>query len=214
MLYIYCEGQTEESFVKYILCPYFETKEIFLTPIIHRTKEGPNGRIYKGGITNYNKAVKEIKKLCRQHPNEKITSFIDYYGLDNIPNLNYNGTNKYELIKKIEQKFFNDVESNNFIPYISLHEFESLLFSNPKEFFYLNNEASSKLQSILNEFNNNPEFINNKKETAPSKRIKKEIKNYSKISDGILIAKKIGLSKMRTMCKHFNSWIIALENLN
>lgn len=211
-IYVYCEGQTEESFVKYILSPRFTEKGIMLFPIIHRTKEGPAG-IFKGGLTDYNKAVKEIKKLCSQHKNEKVTSFIDYYGLDNIPQVNYNGTDKYMLISEIEQRFFNDVGYSNFVPYISLHEFESLLFSSPEEFAYLDSAASSKLERTLSEFNNNPELINNGLETAPSKRIKNEIRNYSKVLDGIAVAKKVSLSKMRMMCKHFDRWISSLEML-
>ena len=210
-LYIYCEGQTEESFVKNSLMSYFMQKNIILYPIICRTKEGPNG-IFKGGITDYNKAVKEIKRLCGQHPNEKVTSFIDYYGLKNIPQVVYTGPDKYKLISDIEKKFYEDVGFSNFIPYISLHEFESLLFTSPEEFSYLKSTAVTKFKTILSEFDNNPELINSGIETAPSKRILKEINNYSKVLDGNTIAKKITLSEIRNKCKHFNEWITILEN--
>lgn len=211
-LYVYCEGQTEESFVKNSLIPHFIQKSIILCPIICRTKEGPNG-IFRGGLTDYNKAVKEIKRLCNQHPNEKVTSFIDYYGLHNIPQIEYNGTDKYQLILSIEQKFYEDVDCRNFIPYISLHEFESLLFSRPEEFTYLKPTAVSKFKTILSEFNDNPELINNGRETAPSKRILKEIDNYSKVLDGNTIAKRVTLSEIRKKCQHFNSWITNLESV-
>jgi len=211
-LYIYCEGQTEESFVKNSLIPHFSQKGIMLYPIICRTKEGPSG-IFRGGLTDYNKAVKEIKKLCTQHPNENITSFIDYYGLHNIPQVSYQGTDKYQLILSIEQKFYEDVGCRNFIPYISLHEFESLLFTKPEEFAYLKPTAVAKFKTILSEFNNNPEMINSGRETAPSKRILKEIDNYSKVLDGNTIAKNLTLLEIRNSCKHFNSWITNLENI-
>lgn len=211
-LYIYCEGQTEESFVKNSLMSHFIQKNIMLYPIICRTKEGPNG-IFKGGLTDYNKAVKEIKKLCSQHPNEKVTSFIDYYGLHNIPQVSYSGADKYQLILSIEQKFYEDVGCRNFIPYISLHEFESLLFTRPEGFEYLKPAAVSKFKTILNEFNNNPELINSGRETAPSKRILKEIDNYSKVLDGNTIAKKMTLLEIRNKCQHFNNWITVLENI-
>ena len=211
-LYVYCEGQTEESFVKNSLIPHFIQKNIILCPIICRTKEGPNG-IFKGGLTDYNKAVKEIKRLCNQHPNEKVTSFIDYYGLHNIPQIEYNGTDKYQLILSIEQKFYEDVDCRNFIPYISLHEFESLLFSRPEEFTYLKPTAVFKFKTILSEFNDNPELINNGRETAPSKRILKEIDNYSKVLDGNTIAKRVTLSEIRKKCQHFNRWITNLESI-
>lgn len=70
-LYVYCEGQTEESFVKNSLIPHFIQKNIILCPIICRTKEGPNG-IFKGGLTDYNKAVKEIKRFAISTPMKKL----------------------------------------------------------------------------------------------------------------------------------------------
>lgn len=211
-LYIYCEGQTEESFAKSILAPYFTTKGIMVYPIIHRTKEGPTG-IFRGGISDYNKAIKEIKRICLQHVNEKVTSFIDYYGLNNIPQISYVGPNKHVLINQVENRLYSDVACGNFIPYVSLHEFESLLFSKPEEFAYLNPRAVAKFNTILSEYNNNPEYINNGLETAPSKRIKKEIREYSKVIDGIKIAKHVPLAEMRIKCKHFNEWITRLETL-
>lgn len=52
-----------------------------------------------------------------------------------------------------------------------------------------------------------PEHINNSPETAPSKRLKKLIKNYSKIRYGTIVAKEIGIDKIMRECKHFAKWI-------
>ncbi len=211
-LYVYCEGQTEESFVKSILSVHFLAKGVILFPIIHRTKEGPKG-IFRGGITDYNRAVNEIRKICTQHPNEKITSFIDYYGLDKLPQTDCVVGDKYALISQIEEHFYQDVGCKNFIPYISLHEFESLLFAKPEGFSYLDKDAVRIFTNTVVEFNGNPELINNGAETAPSKRIKKEIQQYSKVLDGMIVAKQITLQEMRAKCKHFNKWITQLERL-
>lgn len=210
-IYVYCEGQTEEAFVKRLLYPYFIAKDIYVIPIICRTKEGPQG-IHKGGIVNYNKVVKEVKRYCTQHPNETVTSFIDYYGLNNLPQIVVS-SNKYNLIENLESNFSNDVGCTNFIPYISLHEFESLLFSDPEQFNYLSANAVIKFNEILAEFENNPEFVNNGKDTAPSKRILKEISNYGKILDGNRIAEHISLEGIRTRCCHFSRWIEKLEKI-
>lgn len=210
-IYVYCEGQTEEAFVKRLLYPHFIAKDIYLIPIICRTKEGPQG-IHKGGIVDYNKVVKEVKRYCTQHPNEIVTSFIDYYGLNNLPQI-VASSNKYSLIENLESNFSNDVGCNNLIPYISLHEFESLLFSDPAQFSYLSANAVVKFNEILAEFENNPEFVNNGKDTAPSKRILKEISNYGKILDGNRIAEHISLAKIRQHCHHFSQWIAKLENI-
>lgn len=210
-IYVYCEGQTEEAFVKRLLYPHFIAKDIYVIPIICRTKEGPQW-IYRGGIVDYNKVVKEVKRYCTQHPNETVTSFIDYYGLNNLPQI-MESSNKYILIEKLESIFMNDVGCNNFIPYISLHEFESLLFSEPSQFNYLSTNAVAKFNEILAEFDNNPEFVNNGKNTAPSKRILKEISNYGKILDGNRIAEHISLEGIRKRCYHFSQWVEKLEKI-
>ena len=62
----------------------------------------------------------------------------------------------------------------------------------------------------------NPEEINEGQETAPSKRIIKEIPEYKgqKATIGPLVAAKIDLDVLREKCKHFNEWLTRLEKLN
>ncbi|KPA11291.1 hypothetical protein MHK_008496, partial [Candidatus Magnetomorum sp. HK-1] len=105
-----------------------------------------------------------------------------------------------------------------FIPYIQLHEFETLLLSAPEIFFYAFPKFSNqigRLQEMTKQYKT-LEHINDKKETAPSKRIIKEIPEYAdlKTTAGPLIAKQIGLKVMRKKCLHFNNWINILESLN
>ncbi len=52
-----------------------------------------------------------------------------------------------------------------------------------------------------------PEHINNSPTTAPSKRIGSVINSYTKVRQGIIVAKKIGIDKMMSECKHFEAWI-------
>lgn len=52
-VYIYCEGPTEESFIKEIIYPYFLTKEIIVKPIICTTKRTATKK-FKGGVRDYN----------------------------------------------------------------------------------------------------------------------------------------------------------------
>ena len=59
----------------------------------------------------------------------------------------------------------------------------------------------------------NPELINDGPETAPSKRILKEIPEYDKASAGVSVTSKIGLPQLRNRCRHFNEWLGQLENL-
>ncbi len=56
-----------------------------------------------------------------------------------------------------------------------------------------------------------PEEINDSQQTAPSKRIVGLNPGYAKVSDGVRISQKIGLTVMRAQCPHFNEWIGKLE---
>lgn len=57
-VYIYCEGQTEESFINEVLFPYFLNNGIAVYPIICSTKR-TTAKKYKGGVSDYTK----IKRL-------------------------------------------------------------------------------------------------------------------------------------------------------
>ena len=72
-IYIYCEGQTEEAFIKEILIPYLMPFGLNLVPIICSTKVTPLAKS-RGGISDYRKISKELKCLCRQHKNEYVTT--------------------------------------------------------------------------------------------------------------------------------------------
>ena len=62
-VYIYCEGQTEESFVNDVLYPYFSRMDIYVTPIIHKTKRTPT-KAFKGGVSRYAPAVSGFQLHC------------------------------------------------------------------------------------------------------------------------------------------------------
>ena len=54
-VYIICEGQSEEAFVKHILSQHFENLQIYLTPIII-----PTSRKQKGGGLKYHRIKKKF----------------------------------------------------------------------------------------------------------------------------------------------------------
>lgn len=60
----------------------------------------------------------------------------------------------------------------------------------------------------------NPEYINDKPETCPNRRIGNVIPEYQKDPFGTIIANSIGLDKIRTECPHFHEWLEKLEMLN
>lgn len=204
------EGQTEESFVKQILAPYFMQKNIFIEPIIVKTKKLAN-HSFKGGTISFDKAMSEITKLLTRKY-DIVTTFYDYYGLhkDFIPENSLKDS--YEIIGLIESHMSSHINNKKFIPYIQLHEFESFLFiESDTTVNNLINCNKSILEQIINkalqQANNNPELVNNSPETAPSKRILKGFSSYQKIIDGTNICRDLGIQKICEHCPHFNEWI-------
>ena len=99
-----------------------------------------------------------------------------------------------------------------FIPYVSMHEFEALLFSDPRILAEQLRVAQADVEVILTKCGE-PEAINDSSMTAPSKRLANLSERFKKTSTGIAIAKAIGLPTMRRECPLFDAWLTRIENL-
>ena len=208
-LCIICEGQTEREFVKNLLVPHLQTFGIYAHPSLLKARPGQRG----GGNVSVLGLGEHIRN--KYHNVNFITTLVDYYGFKNIK-----GRSK----KQLEQDILNQAQSligqrfnaHYVRPYVQMHEFEALLFSDISKFELLrdnwNNKSQTQLRQICNRFKT-PEDINNSAQTAPSKRLDDIFPGYSKISDGLLIAEDIGLAKIRQACPLFNNWIGQLEKL-
>ena len=187
------EGETEESFVKTVLCPHLQSSEVFVTPINMR------------GSISVKKAVEEIKKLV--HGFEYVTTLYDFYGFKGNTGYDKDGLENAILAGV-------PVDKKNVVqPYVQMYEYEGILFSDPKIMSSVVKETKSGwAKSVLEKFNNSPETINNSTETAPSKRLEKNT-DYKKTTHGSLIAESIGISKIKEMCPNFKAWVEQLENL-
>ncbi len=149
----------------------------------------------------------EVNRLCGEHKNEIVTTMFDYYGLPNeTPGSNNDASDLYEHVKIIESAIQDDIQHDNCIVNLIIHEYEALLFSNPDAFSSMYPGAVDILSKIRKEYKN-PEYINNSQSTAPSKRIMRIIYDYSKGRTGIIIAETIRIEKMLSECPHFKEWI-------
>lgn len=101
-----------------------------------------------------------------------------------------------------------------FLPYLQLHEFEGLLFSDPVAFASGIGEPrlASRLERIRNPFET-PEDINDDPTTAPSKQVISVCPSYRKVLDGTRAARAVGIARMRQECPHFRNWLEQLEAL-
>lgn len=212
-LVIVCEGPTEQEFCKDILTSYFLEKGIWL--------EAPTIKHSNGGIVAWD----TLKKQLVNHLNEGdvlVSLLIDYYQIKD--SYNFPGWAESKRIENIFDRMcflFDKMKEGigakyqaRFIPYIQLHEFEGLLFSDitvfPKNF--TKEELDFGILEDAIQKSNTPEEINNAPHTAPSERLKRAIKGYDKIVYGSCLASDIGLETIRSKCKLFNNWIERIEN--
>jgi hypothetical protein len=216
-VHVLVEGQTEETFVKSVLQPYFNQHEAYLFPRLL----GKPG--HKGGVGEYARARQDILTTLKQDAGVFCATMFDYYGMPNSwpnreaarqkPFAEKPGTIEQAILADISAELGGSFNCARLIPYVQMHEFEALLFSDPKvlaDGLELADDAPT--HGIADQFNS-PEEINDSEQTAPSKRIMGLNPGYAKVSDGVRISQKIGLTTMRAQCPHFNEWIGKLEAL-
>ena len=105
--------------------------------------------------------------------------------------------------------------TSGFLPYIQLHEYEGLLFSDPPAFATAINRPNltQTFQRVRDAFLT-PEDINDDPATAPSKRVLQAYGSYRKVLHGTVAARGVGIEAMRRECPHFRNWLEWLEELS
>jgi len=80
------EGQTEERFVKEVLCPKCLQSDVFMQPVVLATKRSKVGIKFKGGVSTYSKIRADVLRLLGDSSASAVTTLLDYYGLpDDFP---------------------------------------------------------------------------------------------------------------------------------
>ncbi len=117
------------------------------------------------------------------------------------------------LLEDVARIMGGGFDSSRFIPFVTMHEFEALLFSDCEQFALGigKSELTGPLQAIRDAFSN-PEEIDDSPDTAPSKRVAALIPGYQKPLMGTLAALGIGLDAIRAECPHFEAWLQRLES--
>lgn len=209
-LAIAVEGPTEEEFVKRILAGYLRTKSVEPTPIrLRRARSTGQG----GGNVTVECLTQEMAYLDRSY--DAVTSLVDFYGFKDKGNRTID-----ELEKALHQKIASRIpgwDKTRVLPYVQQYEFEGLLFSDVSAFARVSDidiaqESLDELRKTRSQFPT-PEDINDNRDTAPSKRIKRVIPRYRKVKYGPLLAEEIGLETIRAECPRFNDWVARMESL-
>jgi hypothetical protein len=213
------EGQTEETFVRDILAPTLGENTVFAD--FHRVTTGRKGtRIHRGGFLRYEHLRRDLTIWMKQdqQPDAWFTTMVDLYGLPaDVPGYEKSGliSDPFQKVQFLEDALKSDLNHARFVPYIQLHEFEALLLSDPGCFSVAFPDQAVGINSLtrIRQAASSPEHIDDGVETAPSKRIRDLFPQYKKPVHGPIIARRIGLSRIRQECAHFNTWLELLLRL-
>lgn len=205
------EGQTEERFVKELLFQRFLSSGTLIQPVILSTKRTKMGVKYKGGVSHYAKIRSDVVKLLGDTSATAVTTFLDYYGLpEDFPGKSeIIPGNCYAKTEHLENRFGDNISHRKFIPFLMLHEFETMLFADidkTAEAFNNRDRCIDELRRITGQFSNIEE-INEGRNTHPSIRIKNIFFDYQKAMHGPLITGRIGLENICAACGHFKGWV-------
>ena len=217
---IICEGQTEEEFVNNLLSDHLHSYGVHPIPIVIR------GRRHRGGDVRYERVFINVRNSLLQEKRCYCSTLIDFNGLPaKFPgksiakaqnNLNEKAATFCAAFEFALKRDIGENSIRRFIPYVQMHEFEALLFSDTE--MLANGIGRPDLYSELTKIGNSfstPEHINDSTVTAPSKRIISLFPGYElqKPLYGVLAALQIGLPKIRQECPLFDAWLKTLEAL-
>ena len=211
------------KFAKELLNQFFEGKPIIDARGVLSSRNNKTNCEYRGGMTTYERAKNDILNWLKEDRSAYVTTMFDFYCLPHdFPGYEdaIHCPTHLESVEHLELKMKEDIDAglagsvpDRFIPYIQLHEFEALLYTDLSllEADYLDDiGAIRKLREETTGIP--PEAINNGVETAPSKRLLKAI-NYKKGATPVAWLEKITIDKIVLCCPHFAAWIEKLRQL-
>ena len=223
-LLVHIEGETEENFVNAILAPHLQSRGF--SSVGARLLGNARQRERRGGIRGWPSVRTDILRHLKQDRGSVATTMVDYYGLPSDgpgawPGRGGSGARgvpgkaavvEDALAQDVGREMGSGFDRHRFIPYVVMHEFEALLFSDCDRFGagIGRPDLAPRFQEVRDAFAN-PEEIDDSPITAPSRRVEGLAPGYQKPLDGTLAALEIGLSRMRGNCPLFADWLDRLE---
>lgn len=216
-VHVICEGQSEEMFVNEVLAEHLLRRGLYVYPSLI----GKPG--HKGGNVRTERLLFDIRARLADGT-AYCTTFFDFYGLS----MDFPGRRDAVALAGVRAKAqcvrealtasvtaqLGEAVGQRFFPYVQMHEFEALLFSDPVAF-----AAGIGRPDLANQFqavrdrHDNPEDINDGPDTAPSKRVLAIHTGYDKVVHGSLAAIEMGLDAIRGECELFHDWLLLMESL-
>lgn len=178
------------------------------------------------GIRAWATVRKEIVNRLKEDTASTSTTMVDFYGLPdtgwgawpgrseahNLKFPNNAETVENAIAVDIYKEMGSGFNCERFIPYLMIHEFEAMLFSDSERFAegIGQPKLAPKFQGIRDKFGC-PEEIDDSPQTAPPKRFASLVSGYQTPFMGTLASLEIGLTAIRSACPHFRSWLKRLE---
>lgn len=225
-LLIHVEGQTEETFVNEVLSGHLY--HFGFVTVGARLVGNCRQRNRRGGIRGWNTVRRDITNHLKEDRRCIVTTMVDYYALPQTGDKAWPGRAEARtlpfsqkplivedlLLRDIRAAMGDDFNPRRFVPFVVMHEFEGLLFSDPSRFAQGigRPDLTFTFQEIRDQFET-PEEINDSPITAPSKRIEDIVPGYEKPLMGTLAVREIGFEAILRECPHFRDWINRLEQM-
>lgn len=224
---IVAEGQSELHFVKQCLNKYFNGAPLTDARCVLTSAEQKTNYEYRGGLLKYQHAKSDITKWLKEDRQAYVSTMFDFFRLPtDFPEYQaaISKKNHQESVQILEAALLADIEkelpecnvASRFIPYIQLHEFETLLFCDLDvlKYDYLEPDQVKNIDKLRVETQAiPPEEINHGPNTAPSKRLL-NILPYQKGDAPAEWIDVITIAKIKERCPHFSAWIEKLQNLS
>jgi hypothetical protein len=136
-LYLFAEGQTDQTFADTILKPHLAPFEVYLHGAVLIAHARKKGKVHRGGGRKYLPMKNDIHRFLAQEKGGDVffTTMIDLYGIHaEFPGLAEADKLRHmpdKRVEALEKAFADDMGDSRFVPYIQLHEYEAYLFSVP-----------------------------------------------------------------------------------
>lgn len=221
-LIVVCEGQTEREFCRNLIAPYVAASNVAMGGTLvgkpHRKR---------GGIREWPTYREELLRLAKERPDRHLAVLVDYYAMpDSWPGRSSSAARpaperglSVEIALREE---LNEDLPGRFHPCVQLHEFESLLFVDPDTAalsiavgggLTTPEYVAQQLTVIKTECGGSVEQINDSRETAPSKRLKRIITGYDKVAWGVTAAADVTIPTLRAGCPWLDRWLTRISQL-
>jgi len=213
-LLVHVEGETEETFVNELLASHLYGHGY--SSVSARLIGNARQRDRRGGIRAWSAVRKDILRHLNEDADALSTTMVDFYALPQSGEKAWPGRAEAaqrvfaEKAAAVENALLADicgeaggnVYRKRFAPYVMMHEFEGLLFSDASKLGagIGRPDLSLQFQVIRDQFES-PEHINDSLLTAPSKRIIGLFPGYDKPLMGTLAALEIGLAAIHIVLR-------------